>query len=371
MLYWMPMPTRSARRAHRTRPFAVACACLLISAICGTEVGFAQAADELIRDPTWRLEWSNDALLDSDNQYTNGLSIQKHSAPSRALQATTGTPAVGKLIARHFLPDDAGLTYREAWAIAHYMQTPDDKESSELIPNDVPYVGLVSIANAFIAYDEDTLRGFQLSFGWVGPKARAEDVQQFIHQLNGSVDALGWEHQLDDEPMFDLYYLRKNKLWRRPHFDGGWSLEASLGNVFTMVQPGIEMRFGRMPGGFASVPAPMGRGMVYAASLPQPARRNLYASVALSATRLFVDLPRDGNILVDGNEWTESNTIQPAEWVGQLVLGLHIERQVWAARLTYWLTTDTFDAGPGAAPVTDSYERDDSFGAFSLEWRFE
>ena len=45
---------------------------------------------------TWRFEFANDAFVDSDNQFTNGFALQKHSPIASSLDETTGTAAFGK-----------------------------------------------------------------------------------------------------------------------------------------------------------------------------------------------------------------------------------------------------------------------------------
>jgi hypothetical protein len=46
--------------------------------------GIAQADEQspLREQPTWRFEFANDFMFSSDNQYTNGVTVQKHSTIS-------------------------------------------------------------------------------------------------------------------------------------------------------------------------------------------------------------------------------------------------------------------------------------------------
>jgi len=62
---------------------------------------------------TWRVVWDNDVVLNSDNQYSNGWSLQLHGHPAESWDEAKGTPAFGKAMARWFLPDDReGLYFR-------------------------------------------------------------------------------------------------------------------------------------------------------------------------------------------------------------------------------------------------------------------
>jgi hypothetical protein len=89
---------------------------------------------------TWRFTWDNDVVVSSDNQFSNGWSLQMHRRPARRWGAATGTPAFGKSMARWFLPDRCeDLCFREGWSVGQTMQTPDHLSREELIENDAPY----------------------------------------------------------------------------------------------------------------------------------------------------------------------------------------------------------------------------------------
>ena len=99
--------------------------------------GWAQ--DELGRE-TWRFEIANDLFFDSDNAFTNGLSVQKHSA---VVEDTNDLPNGGALASR-LLPDRDGLFYRKGWAIGQNMLSPDDLLEPNIILDDVPYIGMLA-----------------------------------------------------------------------------------------------------------------------------------------------------------------------------------------------------------------------------------
>jgi hypothetical protein len=54
--------------------------------------------------PTWRFEFSNDFMFSSDNQFTNGVTVQKHSTTSGNIDDLHGVRAFGKGLARRILP---------------------------------------------------------------------------------------------------------------------------------------------------------------------------------------------------------------------------------------------------------------------------
>jgi len=89
---------------------------------------------------TWRFTWDNDVLVNSDNQFSNGWSLQVHGPPARNWGGAAGTPAFGKAMARWFLPDRRDdLYFREGWSVGQAIQTPNDLSRKDLIEDDVPY----------------------------------------------------------------------------------------------------------------------------------------------------------------------------------------------------------------------------------------
>lgn len=344
----------------RSSPAAVLLCTVLIAS---TGSVFADAEQERA---TWRIEVANDTVFDSDNQFTNGFSIHKHSRTFSSLDETSGTPAFGKSLARFFLPDEDGLLYREGWAFGQNMQTPEEIELEELILNDIPFVGMLGWANSFIAFDDRRFTGFQWLMGWVGPEAGGEPVQKAAHELTGARTPRGWDNQLDNEPILNLYYMGKHKLWRYRHFDTALNYDAALGNFFTFGQVSLETRFGRMPGGFTFIPDPLGRGMDYEATIREPGRSYLYGTVVARGTGILHALPRQGNSFRDDNPWTENNVIDMKRIVGQLIFGVHYERPRWGIHLSFWLSTKTLDEDT----LTGVEDPENSFGAIMLEWKF-
>ncbi|MFU8833006.1 MAG: lipid A-modifier LpxR family protein, partial [Wenzhouxiangella sp.] len=88
--------------------FGTKCGALLIWSLVSCSLLAAEA------DQTWRLGWSNDGYLGSDNQFTNGVSLQINSARTAHLEQTRGTPVIGKSLANWLLPHRDDLVYRES-----------------------------------------------------------------------------------------------------------------------------------------------------------------------------------------------------------------------------------------------------------------
>jgi len=314
----------------------------------------------------WRAGWANDEFLGSDNQFTNGIFLQKSSALADSLSATAGTPAFGKGLASLLLPDRRDLDYRETWTIAQNMQTPNEIERRDPIFTDVPYVGMLGWANSHIAFNNDELTGFQTLVGWVGDLTQAKHAQQAAHKVTGANSPEGWRNQLDNEPLLNVYAMRKRKFLDNGWMDATWNIDAALGNFFTFGQAALEFRFGDRPGGFGPAPTPTGRNLDFDARIQAPAESYFYASAIVRATGLLFALPRHGNLLRSGNEWTENEQIDPEKLLGQLVLGLHFERTNWGLHFTVSLATDAVE--PERGP--DLEDPSNNFGVLVAEWKF-
>jgi lipid A 3-O-deacylase len=338
---------------------------LLVALACGNAT--AQESPDYSQSSTWRFEFANDVIFDSDNQFTNGFALQKHGPVASSLDATDGTVAFGKGLARFFLPSGEGLNYREAWSFGQNMQTPEEIENPDIILDDLPYMGMLGWSNSFVAFDDQRMSAFGWMLGVVGEKSFGDDVQETIHEWIDAEEPMGWEHQLDDEPIFSLFYTKKKKLWRKPSFDGAVAFNAAASNFMSFGELSLEMRFGRMPQGFAYIPDPIGRGLHYNATIPADDGTAIYGTVVVRATSFLVDMLREGNTFVDDNEWTDNNTVEPEDVIGQVIVGFHYERPKWALRFTFWASTDTVDPDT----LVGDEDPENKGGTITYEWRFD
>ena len=337
--------------------------CLVWGFLLGPGVASAQGEGTSLGAPTWRFVQGNDLLLDSDNKFTNGFNLQKHSA---IFDNIDDLPGLGGLT-RGLLPEREGLLYRSGWAAGQNMVTPTDLLDPNIILDDVPYLGLLAWSTSRIAFNDREFTGFEILLGVVGEASGAEQAQTFVHELIDSDEPMGWDHQLSNEPIVNFYYMKKRKLWRKPHFDGAVSLGVAVGNFVTLVDVGLEMRFGDMPGGFAYIPDPLGRNMSYDATIDDGDGRYFYGTLALRATGFAHAMFFDGNVLADDDQWTEQHTIESEDGIGSIVLGVSYIRPTWGIHFNFWFTTDTHVPGTTVAGAEDTTN---DFGTIMYEWRY-
>ncbi len=321
-----------------------------------------------IERTTWRFEIDNDVLFDKDNQISSGWSVQKHSAVAKSWEELKGLP---KFIRQWgaALPTltDEGLRYRAGIAVGQIIQTPDDDSRRDFNKDDVPYAGALTAQASWYAFNDDEFRGFELTLGVVGSPSLAEQTQKLAHTITGNDEPKGWDHQLKTEPVLNLNYMRKQKVWRRGN-PADWAADVSvdghagIGNMFTQASVALECRWGyNMPRGFASVPDPIGLSIHYIAALTpaNPQAGSFYATLVLSGSAVV------HNIFLDGNTFRDSHSVDKEPLVGLAVAGLHYERKNWGIHFNVVASTDDVDTDD--APDAEGHER---LGSITVEWRF-
>lgn len=199
---------------------------------------------EGIERVTWRVEFANDCFFKKDNQVSNGWSLQKHSAVATDWATMEDVPEFVKHLGKK-IPTltKEGLVYRAAFAIDQVFQTPDDGSRSDLIKDDVPYVGALTVQASWSAFNDNEFRGLEITAGVVGPDSFAEQTQDAVHSLIGQNKSKGWDNQIENEPVFNLNYMRKYKIlhWGSPEgiSDTAVNGNIDLGNMFTQASVGL------------------------------------------------------------------------------------------------------------------------------------
>ena len=195
-------------------------ATLCAAALLATEAMASECQSVLdqISRPTVSLRVDNDLFggRSQDQGYTNGLLVTL---------VTLVSPNLLDYLDDPFLPTAAmwinrGLTWLQVDdfdqinMIASFGQglfTPEDHGPSELTPDDRPYAAVLLFSVGYNARKGDHLTTNQLRLGMVGPSARGNEVQSSVHKVIGSPHFNGWDHQLRDEPVFQLLHERMRR----------------------------------------------------------------------------------------------------------------------------------------------------------------
>lgn len=154
----------------------------------------------------------------ADRNYTNGVQL-------RVTHDTRHVPTVVRGVADllRFLPleHDEWATEPKVtfgWGLKHQMYTPSDLSRQDLIVDDRPYAGILSLS--FLRAEEanhaedpqrDYMFGRKVELGIVGPASKADTLQRRVHKEIDSTYPQGWHHQLHNEPVIAVSMYSRNR----------------------------------------------------------------------------------------------------------------------------------------------------------------
>ena len=343
----------------RTGPaLALLCACCLVG--CSAPRPAAPRPQPGKHDGALTLTIENDTFTGSDNNYTNGIGL----GWSTDEVETYGDQSFVRRWVDFwsFLPfvrDEGYLNYA-SWTIGQEMHTPDDITKPDPPETDQPYAGVLYLDSILAARGHEWEHRWSLRLGVVGPASQADDTQTWFHDLIGSDEPMGWDHQLPNEPLLNVGYDAAHLLVER---DLGTSAKfrlvpvggAAVGNYFTGGSLGLYGDAGwnlvdafgisSLRGGFDTATT-IGVGPVEGWSL------SFFGSVGGFGIAHY--LPLDGTVFED----SRSVDSEPFVGIGSAGLTLRHGRFVFGLAQTY--TTDAFETQAEAA----------EFGTVSLSWFF-
>jgi lipid A 3-O-deacylase len=315
----------------------------------------------------WRLEWANDAFVRVDNAFTNGWSIQRHSHQHDAW-TQTGPSKFSAWINRTIpgLGDGGDRIVKRGTGLSQVMMTPEDISNPDPQPGDVPWAGSLGWSESWYAFNNTTLNAFQIYAGILGPYSFAEEFQIQIHDWINADEPLGWDNQLKTEPLLNLNYVYKRKVFTHGQYNNGFASdvalggEGGLGNFMTFARASLEWRFGwGMPKGFIQTADPAGYGIMLNTNEGAPGRFCLYFSIVARLSALAY------TVFWDGNTFTESpHPGLPYDTVNRgAVFGLHIASGRYSMHFNFYSYNELpFES---VNPVTDL-----SWGNITFEYRF-
>lgn len=227
------------------------------------------------RGGTARLE--NDLFAGTDQNYTNGVSFTLVSHDITGEIRMDCLPAPARLHAKLIEFVNPGFwensgrfpsTQNVVVKFGQSIHTPEDFSRTDLIPDDRPYAGLLYTGLSWnrrsylSGSNSEMLDTREITLGVIGPWSGSEQTQNLVHDAIGEDKFLGWQHQLKNEPAFQLALDRKFKNFRgagaiTPGFsaDSIRSLGLRIGNIETSATLGFEGRIGlNLPNDFGSYP---------------------------------------------------------------------------------------------------------------------
>jgi len=309
----------------------------------------ASLATAASADGLFSLKVENDSLsAGGDGHYTNGI---------EGIWAFE--PADGHWTRRfaEVLPGwSAGSLDGVAYRFGQQMYTPNEIGVEKLIEDDRPYAGLLyGGVSLFENIQHDGWRqadSLHLDVGVVGPASGADEFQRGFHDLIASEKPEGWDNQLENEPIVNLAYERAWVFQQRLaglEVEYGPSAGFALGNLYTFASSGLGLRLGegldRSFGIPAVAPAHGGQ------SSFQPGQGFSWYAFANVEGRYMAR-----NLLLDGNTFEDSHSVDRREWVGDAQVGAALTWDRWQLAYTYVWRSDEFE----------EQDSSDQFGSLTL-----
>ena len=298
----------------------------------------------------------NDLFTGTDREYTSGVQVGATSATVESFDDEGFAPSLrwANDALRWLQPkgfDENNVT----WTIGQRMYTPADSQLEEPDPRDRPYAGLLFAGLTYNGRDRHSMRSTSIDVGIVGPSALAEQTQTRVHRTFGADEFLGWDHQLNDEPVFRILHERFRRWDIKPtrrfgdfttHYGG------SIGNLTTFANAGAELRIGRsLPDNFGTATT-----LSYGQNTPparwggSSSRFSIHGFVAVDARAVLHD------VTLDGNTWRDSASVEREPLAAELALGVALDWRAWQATLGATYRTREYE----------TQEREASFGTLTF-----
>ena len=248
--------------------------------------------------------FDNDFITGNDNKYTGGLGFAWTSAATETYEEKGLQRKIANAFS--FLPTVNGEGYRNyvQFRLGTEMYTPTEISLPEAPPGDHPYAGVVYVDSSLFSMSRVAIHQLTLRLGLVGPATGAEDIQRWLHEIIGSPIPQGWDTQLKNEPIVNLFYQYNHRLLRRPPpsgfgFDFSWNGGAGLGNYYIGANVGLMGRVGyRLPDNYGVTPL-LGGAEALVGIAPPRKRFQVYGFLSSQAFGILRWLPTDGNTFVD------------------------------------------------------------------------
>ncbi len=347
---------------------------LFFVAVAGTPIGLLAAEEDgkppekpLEERNLWRFEFDNDGFVHSDNAFTNGWSIQRHSHQYDAWKEM-GPSEFSGWISRTIpgLGEGGDRVVKRGSGLSQVIMTPEDIENRDPQPGDFPWAGALGWSESWYAYNNDRLNAFQIYVGILGPYSGAEQFQTQIHDWINADDPLGWDNQLTTEPLVNLNYAIKHKLAAAGDYKSGFASDlaaggqAGLGNFMTFAEASLEWRFGwGLPKGFVHTADPPGAGIMLNPVEGVPRKVQVYFSVVARVSAMAYTVFLDGNAVRNSpHPGLEYDSVTRGA-----VFGLHVASKRFSVHFNFY----SYESLPfeSVNPLTDL-----SWGNVTLEYRF-
>ncbi len=293
--------------------------------------GASAASDSKAREADTLIFYlENDSVFNTDRYYTNGIKFSWISRDLSKYRDIVTWPWLNQWIERLPLINDPENQRTVSISLGQNMYTPEDKERPDLMQDDRPYAGMTYLALGLHSRNQRTMDTLELDIGIVGRHSYAEDVQTEFHKWIDSKVANGWENQLHDEPILNLYLERKWKALQHRSsrgfgFDCIPHAGISLGNAYTGANLGGQVRFGwNIPNDFGTYLIRPGSDSSPPLDDTDPRFLRLFHRIGIHFFFGVNGKAVAHNILLDGNTFRDSHSVDKKPFTADVIGGVGV-----------------------------------------------
>ena len=171
----------------------------------------------------------NDVFMDSDDNYSHGSEIEYTE------------DATGQI--------EDGDPFRVGYGINQLMFTPNDISDPNMpTQSDRPWCGTFSMYYETWTRTKSEEIRTRYSIGTIGPDSHSEESQKTVHEWLGCDTPMGWDNQMPNELMFNIYQDRYYTLYSISYNRFGTDIDAvyggTLGTAYVNGRIGTQIRIG-------------------------------------------------------------------------------------------------------------------------------
>lgn len=210
---------------------------LILTLFLQVQLLFAGTADSIKSRRYHELSagWDNDALLNTDCYYTQGLMAQ------------LVLPCLERNPLNHLFFQIKNASHYYGMAVVQEMFTPKNIMESIVDPNDRPYAGTLYFRSLKVSNNDSANIKLtsQLDLGVLGPASGAGYIQNIIHEINGLPSPKGWSNQIKNMPYINYNVMIDKGVAESPDLmELIWSGGVRVGNVYDDILFGLKFRTG-------------------------------------------------------------------------------------------------------------------------------
>ena len=299
-----------------------------------SQTSYAEAIDKNVdepRDGWYSLTFENDAfgvIEKSDDGYSNGIAFAWGYGPRDTFADLDIPRWIESISEWTYLNEGDDNSYSVNYTLAQGMYTPADLEETELIEDDRPYAGTLLWAAQIHSFDSRIANSLGLTLGVAGPASLAEQSQTVIHEIIGARKPMGWDNQIENEPVFrvdadNIIRLVDFNLSKTVEFDTNLYSQVGVGNLRSDVGTGLAFRIGnQLDQSFAYIKPVPARGVNTLVGAPS---NNLNWQLVASVYGSYVF----NDITVDGNTFKDSHSVELINEQGIASLALAMSWKNW------------------------------------------